>query len=48
MARKGDTPECVDKMKQEVFEVLARARSLHVLQRIEPKAREVRGDTWMG
>ena len=27
MARKGDTPEYVNKMQQEVFEVLAEARS---------------------
>jgi DNA polymerase I len=42
MARKGDTPEYVNKMQQEVFEVLAQARSLEELQRVEPKAREVR------
>ena len=41
MARKGDTPEYVNKMQQEVFEVLAEARSLEDLRRIEPKAREV-------
>ena len=41
MARKGDTPEYVNKMQQEVFEVLAEARSLEDLKRIEPKAREV-------
>ena len=28
MARKGDTPEYVNKMQQEVFEVLAEAKSL--------------------
>jgi DNA polymerase elongation subunit (family B) len=38
---KGDTPEYVNKMQQEVFEVLAGARSLENLKRIEPKAREV-------
>ena len=27
MARKGDTPEYVNKMQQEVFEILADARS---------------------
>ena len=41
MARKGDTPEYVNKMQQEVFEVLAEARSLEDLRKIEPKAREV-------
>jgi DNA polymerase I len=42
MARKGDTPEYVNKMQQEVFEVLAEARSLEDhLRRIEPKARQV-------
>jgi DNA polymerase I len=42
MARKGDTPEYVNRMQQEVFEVLAQARSLEELQRVEPRAREVR------
>jgi len=41
MARKGDTPEYVNKMQQEVFEVLAEARSLEELQEIEPEARDV-------
>ena len=41
MARKGDTPEYVNKMQQEIFEVLAEARSLEDLRRIEPRAREV-------
>jgi len=41
MARKGDTPEYVNKMQQEVFEVLAEARSPEGLSRIEPKTREV-------
>jgi len=41
MARKGDIPEYVNVMQQEVFEVLAGARSLGDLRRIEPKAREV-------
>jgi len=41
MARKGDTPEYVNKMQQEVFEILAEARSLEDLKRIEPRAREV-------
>jgi DNA polymerase, archaea type len=37
----GDTPEYVNKMQQEVFEVLAEARSLEDLRRIEPKARGI-------
>jgi DNA polymerase I len=41
MARKGDTPEYVNKMQQEVFEVLVEAKSLEDLRRIEPKARQV-------
>jgi DNA polymerase I len=41
MARRGDTPEYVNRMQQEVFEVLAEARSLEDLRRIEPKARQV-------
>ena len=41
MARKGDTPEYVNKMQQEVFEVLAEAKSLEDLRRIEPRAREI-------
>ena len=40
-ARKGDTPEYVNKMQQEVFDVLAEARSLEELRKMEPKAREV-------
>jgi len=45
MARKGDTPEYVNRMQQEVFEVLAEARSLEDLRRIEPKASRFTGDT---
>jgi DNA polymerase I len=41
MARKGDTPEYVNKMQQEVFEVLCEAKSLEDLRKIEPKARKV-------
>jgi energy-converting hydrogenase A subunit M len=41
MACKSDTPTYVNKMQQEVFEVLARAKSLEDLRRIEPKARQV-------
>lgn len=42
MARKGDTPEYVRRMQQELFEVLAGARGREELHRIEPKAQEVR------
>jgi DNA polymerase I len=42
MARKGDMPEYVRKMQQDVFEVLSRARNREDLCRIAPKAREVR------
>jgi DNA polymerase I len=42
MARKGDTPEYIKKMQQELFEVLAEAKSLEELRLIEPKAQEVR------
>jgi DNA polymerase, archaea type len=38
---KGETPEYINKMQQEVFEVLSKARSLEDLRRIEPRAREV-------
>ena len=41
MARKGDTPEYVNKMQQEVFEILAEARSLKDLKRIEPKSWDI-------
>jgi DNA polymerase, archaea type len=41
MARKGDTPEYVNKMQQEVFEILAEARSLKDLRGIESKARGI-------
>ena len=41
MARKGDTPQYVNRMQQEVFEVLGEARSLEDLRRIEPKARKI-------
>jgi DNA polymerase, archaea type len=42
MARKGDTPEYVRRMQQELFDVLAKTRSLEELQMIAPIAREVR------
>ena len=41
MARKGDTPEYVNKMQRELFEILGQACSQEELQKIEPKAREV-------
>ena len=41
MARKGDTPEYVRRMQQELFDVLAKARSLDELRMIAPMAREV-------
>ncbi len=41
MARKGDTPEYVNRMQREVFEVMAEARSREELRRIEPKAQIV-------
>jgi DNA polymerase, archaea type len=42
MARKGDTPEYLRRMQQELFDVLAKARSLNELRMIEPMAKEVR------
>jgi DNA polymerase I len=45
MARKGDTAEYVNKMQQEVFEVLAEARSLEDLRRIGPKLSRSTGGT---
>jgi len=42
MARKGDTPEYVRRMQQEVFEILAQARNREELSTIAPKARGVR------
>jgi DNA polymerase I len=41
-ARRRDTPEYIKRMQQELFEVLAQARSLEELHRLEPKAQEVR------
>ena len=41
-ARKGDTPEYVQRMQRELFEVLAGARSREELQMVEPDAEEVR------
>jgi DNA polymerase, archaea type len=42
MARKGDTPKYARRMQQELFDILAKARSLDELCMIEPMAREVR------
>lgn len=42
MARKGDTPEYIKRMQQEMFDVLAEARSIEELRLLEPKARDVR------
>jgi DNA polymerase I len=39
--RKGDTPEYVNRMQQEIFEVLAEARSLTDLQSAETKAQRI-------
>jgi hypothetical protein len=41
MAGKGDTPEYVNKMQQEVFEVLAGAKSPEGLRQIKPNDRQV-------
>ena len=41
MGRKGDTPEYVNKIQQEVFEILAEARSLKDLRGTESEARQV-------
>lgn len=42
MARKGDTPEYARRMQQELFNVLAKARSQAELREIEPMAQKVR------
>ena len=42
MARKGDAPENVSKMQQELFDVMAKARRMDELRAIEPMAQEVR------
>jgi DNA polymerase I len=41
MARKGDTPEYVRRMQQELFDVLAGAKSRDELRIVEPMAQEV-------
>jgi len=42
MARKGDTPEYVSRMQKELFDILAKARSLDELRMIKPRTQEVR------
>ena len=42
MARKGDTPEYVRKMQQELFDVLAKVKSYEELREMEPLSQEVR------
>jgi hypothetical protein len=42
MANKGDTLEYVRRMQQELFEVLAQARSKEELRIVEPEAQKVR------
>jgi DNA polymerase I len=42
MIRKGDTPEYVRRMQQDLFDVLAKARSKDEFRMIEPMAKEVR------
>lgn len=42
MARKGDTSEYVKRMQQELFDVMAKARSMDELRMIEPMAQGVR------
>jgi DNA polymerase elongation subunit (family B) len=39
MARKGDTPEYIRRMQQDLFDVLAKMRSLDELRMIQPIAR---------
>jgi DNA polymerase, archaea type len=41
MARKSDTPEYVNRMQNEIFEVLAEARSLEEPQKLQPKAQKI-------
>lgn len=42
MARKGDTPEYVRRMQQDLFDVLAKAKSRKELREVEQDAQEVR------
>lgn len=41
-ARRGDTPEYVRRMQQELFDVLAEAKNLEELPWLQPKALEIR------
>ena len=41
MARKGDSPEYIRRMQQELFEVLGETRSQKEIQRIKPRVQEV-------
>jgi len=48
MARKGDTPEYVRKMQEELFRVLSKAKSRKELREVEPDAQEVREKYMVG
>ena len=48
MARKGDTPEYVRKMQQDLFDVLSKAKSRKELRKIEPEAQEVHAKSMLG
>ena len=48
MARKGDTPEYVRKMQQELFDVLSKAKSRKELREVEPEALKVREKSMLG
>jgi DNA polymerase I len=48
MARKGDTPEYVRKMQEELFRVLSKAKSRKELREVEPDAQEVREKYMLG
>ena len=48
MARKGDTPEYVRKMQQDLFDVLSKAKSRKELCEVEPAAQEVREKYMLG
>jgi DNA polymerase I len=41
MARKGDTPEYIRRMQQDIFAVLAQAQSREELRMVEPRAKKV-------
>jgi DNA polymerase, archaea type len=41
MARKGDTPEYVRRMQEEIFGILAEAKSKQGLSKVEPKVRSI-------